>query len=123
MSKRSPPPITPDEWLHGAFCASAVSQGGVIRHRLADVELYVGWERFLDAVRIRGFRAYRNGDYVLVICNDDALVSLGGGQVRITTKAFDQWPYGMKHLFTQPGSDGDFTEAKRGFGSPSGPEQ
>ena len=61
--------LAPETWLHDVLSSQAVAKGHVIRRKRRDIERYVGMERFLSEVRMRGFRALENRDHVIVICN------------------------------------------------------
>lgn len=61
--------LAPETWLRDVLSSQAVAKGHVIRRKRRDIERYVGMERFLSEVRMRGFRALENRDHVIVICN------------------------------------------------------
>lgn len=47
--------------------------GGVVRRKSSDVARIVGRERFLDEIERRGFRALKNSEQIIVICNTDPI--------------------------------------------------
>ena len=61
---------SPDDWLDQMFAARAVQRGGVVRRSFAWVEREVGQERFLSAVRARGFRVIETAGQYVIICNN-----------------------------------------------------
>ncbi len=63
------PAVDPDLWITHLFSARAAAEGGVVRRKARDVERVVGWERFRQELRRRGFRAVVNGGQVVVFCN------------------------------------------------------
>jgi hypothetical protein len=63
----------PDDWLGLVFRAKAVDKGGIVRRSTLWVEREVGRNRFIDAVRSRGFHLVENGGQFIVICNHGAL--------------------------------------------------
>jgi hypothetical protein len=64
-----PATLEADAWLDHLFSAKAALHGGIVRRKARDVERIVGWPRFRQEVRRRGFRAARNGGQVVVFCN------------------------------------------------------
>lgn len=58
----------PDTWLDQIFAAKAVGKGGVIRRSAAWVENEIGRDRFIAAVRLRGFHLLEGGGQFIVIC-------------------------------------------------------
>ncbi|MDQ2089003.1 aspartate aminotransferase [Marimonas arenosa] len=61
--------LAPETWLHGVLSSKSVADGHVIRRKIRDIERFVGMDRFLEEIRLRGFRAIENRGYVIVICN------------------------------------------------------
>ncbi|MFP7673009.1 N-(5'-phosphoribosyl)anthranilate isomerase [Marivita sp. S0852] len=59
----------PDLWIRTIFSAQEVGQGGVIHHSIHDVDHYAGRDRFLAAVRKRGFTLVENSDHYVIFCN------------------------------------------------------
>lgn len=59
----------PDRWIDLIFGAKAASSGGVIRRNRHWVEAEVGLERFLAAVRTRGFHLLETGDQLIIVCH------------------------------------------------------
>ena len=65
--------LPPDIWMQRIFDAKAARQGGVVRRSLRDVDAIVGRQAFETEIRRRGYRALRNGDQVIIFCNQDPL--------------------------------------------------
>lgn len=61
--------LSPEIWLREIFASKAVQRGQVIRRKRRDIEDYVGMERFLDELRLRGFQAVENHGQVVIFCN------------------------------------------------------
>jgi hypothetical protein len=64
-----PVSLEAEAWLAHLFSSKAAAQGGVVRRKARDVERIVGWRRFRQELRQRGFRAAINGGQVVVFCN------------------------------------------------------
>lgn len=63
-------PLVPHPgWIEAAFSAKAVSNGGLIRRAVRDVEREVGRDLFIREVRRRGFHLIECGGQFIVICN------------------------------------------------------
>ena len=67
--RRVPPALDPDQWIPPVFSAQAAAKGGVVRRQARDVERILGWDRFREELRRRGYRAVINGGQVVVFCN------------------------------------------------------
>ena len=65
--------VSPENWMRQVFSAKAAQEGGVVRHKVADVHRIVGCLNFETEVRRRGFRAVQNGQDYVVFCNSEAL--------------------------------------------------
>ena len=59
----------PDLWIARIFAAQAAQRGAVLRRPIAWVEREVGRDRFVEAVRARGFHLLECGGQFVVICN------------------------------------------------------
>ena len=59
----------PDFWIDQIFSAKAVTSGGVVRRSRNWVETEVGYARFENAVRARGFHLLEAGTQLVVICH------------------------------------------------------
>jgi Trk K+ transport system NAD-binding subunit len=57
-------------WMQKVFDAKSARQGRVVRRSLRDIDNIVGRERFETEIRRRGYHAVRNGDQVVVFCNN-----------------------------------------------------
>ncbi len=66
---RSDSALAPETWLHDVLSSKAVAQGHSVRRKIRDIERFVGMDRFLAEVRERGFQAFENRGYVIVLCN------------------------------------------------------
>ncbi|PVA09414.1 N-(5'-phosphoribosyl)anthranilate isomerase [Pelagivirga sediminicola] len=60
----------PDYWLEQMFAAKAARTGGVVRRSRLWVDREVGRDRFIRAVRLRGFHLIRTADQFIVVCHD-----------------------------------------------------
>lgn len=65
--------LPPDLWIQRIFDAKSARQGGVVRRKLRDVDLIVGRAAFAREIERRGFHAIRNGDQIVVFCNNEPL--------------------------------------------------
>ena len=65
--------LPPDIWMQRIFDAKSARQGGVVRRNLRDVELIVGREAFAKEIERRGYHAIRNGNQIVVFCNNEPL--------------------------------------------------
>ena len=74
--RRTPSPIDPDLWLKHLFSADAAIEAGVVRRKARDVERIIGWPRFRQELKRRGFSAIRNGGQVVIFCNAQPLERL-----------------------------------------------
>ncbi|MGV6849016.1 MAG: N-(5'-phosphoribosyl)anthranilate isomerase [Marinibacterium sp.] len=63
--------LPPDLWMQRMFDAKAARQGGVVRRNIRDIELIVGRDAFTREISRRGYHAIRNGDQVVVFCNNE----------------------------------------------------
>jgi hypothetical protein len=59
----------PDSWIALVFSAKAVAKGGIVRRSRAWVEREIGFERFVEAVRGRGYHMVESGGQLIVLCN------------------------------------------------------
>lgn len=66
-----PAHLSPDRWIIQIFSARAVTEGGIVRRKVRDVERLIGRERFLHEVRRRGYRVAENAGQFIVFCNRD----------------------------------------------------
>jgi hypothetical protein len=64
-----PAPLSPDRWIRQLFQSQAAAKGGVVRRKKWDIERLVGWDRFLQELHRRGYRAVENAGQVIVFCN------------------------------------------------------
>lgn len=64
----SPVHHDPDAWIRLIFSAQA-AKGGVVRRSIAWVDREVGRDRFLAAVRERGFHLLASSNQFIVVCN------------------------------------------------------
>ncbi|ABD55465.1 N-(5'-phosphoribosyl)anthranilate isomerase [Jannaschia sp. CCS1] len=64
-----PATIEAERWIEHLFSARAAINGHVVRRKARDVERIVGWPRFRQELRRRGYSAVRNGAQVVVFCN------------------------------------------------------
>ncbi len=62
-----------DDWLGLMFRTKAADKGGIVRRSTRWVERDVRRDRFIQAVRSRGFHLVENGGQFIVICNHGAL--------------------------------------------------
>ena len=51
------PAYSPDQWLFQLFSPLAVAEGGPIRRSVADVDANIVRDRFLEEVKLRGYKA------------------------------------------------------------------
>ena len=63
--------ISPQEWLRREFDTRAVTDGGTIRRKVADIERIVGCETLMSLMREPGFRAVENGGHFVIFRNAD----------------------------------------------------
>ncbi|MGB4829065.1 MAG: N-(5'-phosphoribosyl)anthranilate isomerase [Paracoccaceae bacterium] len=63
--------ISPQEWLRREFDTRAVTDGGTIRRKVADIERIVGCETLMSLMRELGFRAAENVGHFVIFCNAD----------------------------------------------------
>ncbi len=62
------PAYSPDQWLYQLFSPLAVAEGKTLRRDVTDVEAHIGRQRFLEEVRLRGYKAVEElGQFVLVL--------------------------------------------------------
>ena len=59
-----------DIWLQQVFDAKAARQGGIVRRKRRDIERTVGWPRFEQEMKRRGFHAVENCDQIVIFCNN-----------------------------------------------------
>ena len=60
------PAYSPDQWLYQLFSPLAVAEGGPLRRSVADVDANFGRQRFLEEVKLRGYKAKEvAGQFVL----------------------------------------------------------
>lgn len=60
------PAFAPDLWLYQVFSPLAVAGGATLRRSLAEVEVHLGRDRFLEEAALRGYRVKEDGrDFVL----------------------------------------------------------
>ena len=60
------PAYSPDQWLFQLFSPLAVAEGGPLRRDVVDVEAHIGRDRFLEEVKLRGYKAKEEaGQFVL----------------------------------------------------------
>ncbi len=59
----------PEDWIAHVFAARAAERGGVIRRSVLWVENEIGRDRFIDAVRARGFHLLECGGQFVIVCN------------------------------------------------------
>lgn len=67
-----PVPLSADAWLQQLFRSQAAAKGGVIRRQKRDIERLLGWDRFWQELKRRGFHAAENAGQVVIFCNQDA---------------------------------------------------
>jgi hypothetical protein len=72
------PPVAPtveaERWIEHLFSARAAINGQTVRRKARDVERIVGWPRFRQELRRRGYSAVRNGAQVVVFCNAQPVI-------------------------------------------------
>lgn len=68
-----PAPLSADAWLQQLFRSQAAAKGGVLRRQKRDIERLLGWDRFRQELKHRGFRAVENAGQVVIFCNQDAV--------------------------------------------------
>lgn len=69
--QRTASPLSPELWMRQIFGAKTALDGGIVRRKAADIERFVGRDRFLDEVERRGFRALENSGQIIIVCNTD----------------------------------------------------
>ncbi len=62
-------PLNAVAWLDELFAAKAVTNGGIVRRAVRDVEREIGRTSLILEVRRRGFHLIECGDQFIVICN------------------------------------------------------
>ena len=60
-------------WIDQMFDADAVSNNGVVRRSVRDVEKNASMEELLNEVQTRKYHLIETGDQVIVICNPGVL--------------------------------------------------
>lgn len=65
------PTGTSEKWLIQLFQSQAAAKGGVVRRQKRDILRQVGWERFCQELKRRGFHAVENAGQVIVFCNQE----------------------------------------------------
>lgn len=61
--------LFPDLWLDDLLSSKSARSGGVVRRKVRDVERIMGMPRFLCHLQQRGFQVVRNGDHLVIFCN------------------------------------------------------
>lgn len=67
------PAFSPDRWLYQLFSPLAVAKGGPLHRDARDVEANIGRERFLEEVKLRGYRAKEEGGQFILTLNREPL--------------------------------------------------
>ncbi|MGV8984941.1 MAG: N-(5'-phosphoribosyl)anthranilate isomerase [Cypionkella sp.] len=67
------PAFSPDRWLYQIFSPLAVAAGGPLRCNVAEVEANIGRERFLQEVKLRGYRAMEDAGMFTLALNREPL--------------------------------------------------
>ena len=66
-------PISTERWIETIFASKAARDGKVVRRSLRDIQKYATIDRFTSEVQRRGYSAVRNGDQIVVFCNQEAI--------------------------------------------------
>ncbi|MEO0486948.1 MAG: N-(5'-phosphoribosyl)anthranilate isomerase [Pseudomonadota bacterium] len=66
-------PLSPDRWIETIFASKAARDGKVVRRSLHDIQRYATLDRFTREVQRRGYAAVRNGDQIVIFCNQDGI--------------------------------------------------
>lgn len=67
------PAFSPDRWLFQLFSPLAVAAGGPLRCYVAEMEANIGRERFLQEVKLRGYRTIEDGGKLTLILKREPL--------------------------------------------------
>ncbi|MGC1496076.1 MAG: hypothetical protein WA790_09720 [Sulfitobacter sp.] len=59
--------------MQDIFAAKQVSQGGIIRRKVRDIEKYAGLDVFLKELKRRGFHAVENSGHLIIFCNQQPI--------------------------------------------------
>ncbi|MEM1235049.1 MAG: N-(5'-phosphoribosyl)anthranilate isomerase [Pseudomonadota bacterium] len=66
-------PFAAQRWIDAIFTSQAAQKGKVVRRNLSDIERYAGFEFFKSEVGRRGYTAVRNGDTIVIFCNNEPI--------------------------------------------------
>tara|TARA_R110002073_G_scaffold126325_5_gene271083 strand:+ start:561 stop:752 length:192 start_codon:yes stop_codon:yes gene_type:complete len=59
--------------MRDIFAAKQVSQGGIVRRKVRDIENYAGRAVFEAELRHRGFHAVKNAGHLIIFCNQEPI--------------------------------------------------
>ena len=98
MLSRCPNPHDTEQYLLHLFSSKAARDGAVIRRRSADIERFLGRERFLDEVARRGFTALENAGQIIVFCNAEPVRRIDRNRYTETVQFPPRLPSGKRPL-------------------------
>ena len=61
--------MSPYEFINQIFEAKAVTHGGIVRRKIANVNRYATFGYLLEEVEARSFHLIETGDQYVIICN------------------------------------------------------